>query len=89
MRVLYESSSGSRTLTFELYTGVNGGRVIAMDKVKARLRKVFGRFKKDELPKVLLQLGLEGGEKTANKREFVSFLVDKCVVSMHGLGLNI
>ena len=51
-----------------------------MDRV--RLRKVFGRFRKDELPEVTGLLGLGGGRKAASKRELVTFLVDKCMVSM-------
>ena len=51
-----------------------------MDRV--RLRKVFGRFRKDELPEVMGLLGLEEGGKAASKRELVTSLVDKCMVSM-------
>lgn len=51
-----------------------------MDRV--RLRKVFGRFRKDELPEVMGLLGLGEGRKAASKRELVTSLVDKCMVSM-------
>ena len=62
----------NRVLVLDLYT-------IYMD--KQRLRRVLGKFTKQELPGVVKQLGLEsslGSMKGRNKRELVSMLVDSC-----------
>lgn len=47
--------------------------------MEARLGKVFGRFKKSELPGVALELGLELLPRAKSKKELVSLLVDHCM----------
>ena len=47
-----------------------------------RWEKVFGKFRKNELPELALDLGLEGlpsSKKGGSKKELVALLVDKCL----------
>ena len=64
---------------FEIFHKIRQ-KIPRMDRV--RLRKVFGRFRKDELPEVMGLLDLGEGRKAASKQELVTSLVDKCMVSM-------
>ena len=49
---------------------------------RQRLRRVLGRFRKDELPSVVRWLGgKEDISKRRSKKDIVSSTIDACVVS--------